>query len=172
MGQEQFTPSSVPVQKEREWTLQAPCNAGGPGSSGLLLNPEHGINGPQEANTIHKPLSTAPLSFILVVSAAGMASLANSSMIPEAALLVFYPEPMPACGTQGPYCRKIYHSIHLHPLWIINDFTDLSFFYFFPKLSICIAIVSLYIETIWNLLCLKIFLPHCSFSVAYQKWAE
>lgn len=87
-----------------------------------------------------------------------MASLANSSMIPEAALLVFYPEPMPACGTQGPYCRKIYHSIHLHPLWIINDFTDLSFSYFFPKLSICIAIVSLYIETILNLL-LNFFLP-------------
>lgn len=110
------------------------------------------FNDPQEANTIHKPLSTAPVSFILVVSAVGMASLANSSMIHESVLLVFYPEPMPAHFTECPYCRKIYHSIHLHPLQIIIDFRDLSYFYFFSKLKIYIVISSLYIETILNLL--------------------
>lgn len=106
------------------------------------------FNDPQEANTIHKPLSTAPLSFILVVSAVGMASLASSSMTFESLLLVFYPEPIPAHFTECPRCRKIYHSIHLHPLQIINDFRDLSYFYFFPKLKIYIAIASFYIETI------------------------
>lgn len=108
------------------------------------------LNDPQEANTSHKSLSTAPVSFILEVSAVGMASLANSSRISK--LLVFYPEPMPAHFTECPYCRKIYHSIHLHPLQIINDLEMSHISIFFPKCHTYIAIASLYIETIQNLL--------------------